>query len=1057
MPHHAPAVPAATGTGRGARVVAVLGPRQGTGVLIGPGLVLTCAHLLDLDALPIVLTEPTRTVTAQVAWCDRELDVALLACVDEAAQWPGGVLRLGRLGTEQPLPGCEVTGFPDVQRLRGRELDRDHFTGTVLPLAGLRSEEMTFEFDRPPAAERADGTSPLAGLSGAPVFAGETLIGIAREVQGGRAHYRVRCVPVSVIVDRPDFASHARWNGVWPRVTLEAVTGAHSEDARYEGEYAGALRAEYRRTRIFGLDELGRNDSEWDLDTAYLSLEAEAKGPGGPGLPYGGGTPQRIDALLASRPCVLLRGDAGAGKTTLVWWLAAHAAAGTLGPGLAELNGLVPFVVPLRTLRATATRYPVPGELPHSARLMIDGPPEGWAVRVLAAGRALLLVDGLDEVPPDDREEAHRWLSHLLERYPGNRCVATVRPLAVEPDWLKRSGFAELRLLPMRDDDIQAFVTAWHAAARLDSDPREPLDDLERDLAHQFRTNPTLADLARTPLLCAVICALHRLRQGFLPKTRWDLYQSALRMLLGERDERRKVGAPERIALTVEESTQLLQRIAVWLVREGQSLFTDLEAAQRIERALPGMAGARDRGTPADVLRYLLNRSGLLQERDEGVYQFAHRTFQDFLAAKELVEDDHLKELVRHATEDTWQDVILLAAGHCGRQQLAGLVNGLLKLRGRGRGDTPVLAALCAQHAAWLDERTLERVREGVVRLLPPVSGDGLRTLARLGPSLLPLLPDPATVTSADRGIARYAELISAIGGAEAVPHAYAWGSRHPAAAQVLAQSWSQYPAAAYAREVLARIPLAHFTLQVRSKEQLDEVRGLPGLDRLMIWGDFTTGELAGALDGSAPRSLLLRSNTAVSDLSFLRGATNRLERLDLVMCPRLDDFSALSDLTGLTGLTELRLRRVGADDLSAVPAHSGVTRLAIEASTGPVGTVGLEAWRSLSYLSVSRPANPTALLRQVDELPKLNQLELWIGSARDFHGAPACPAVRDLTLHLAEDRHGIERLPGLFPSLKRLHLLLNADFRVPGPRELKDLKALFPPTVGVIVNGSLL
>lgn len=68
--------------------------------------------------------------------------------------------------------------------------------------------------------------------------------------------------------------------------------GRFPRDARYEEEYTAALGAAYRRTKI----------SEWDLDTAYLSLEAQ-QNSGRTGLP-----PTRIDALLPDRPRVRLRG-----------------------------------------------------------------------------------------------------------------------------------------------------------------------------------------------------------------------------------------------------------------------------------------------------------------------------------------------------------------------------------------------------------------------------------------------------------------------------------------------------------------------------------------------------------------------------------------------------------------------------------------------------------------------------------------------------------------------------------------------------------------------------
>ncbi|WP_257583614.1 NACHT domain-containing NTPase [Streptomyces sp. TLI_146] len=942
------------------------------------------------------------------------------------------------VASERPLPYCEIVGFPDVQRYDGSCLDFDQFTGTVLPVVGRLRRTLTFEFDRPPATERRDGSSPLAGLSGAPVFVGDTVVGLVRKVPEGRGHRRVECVPMVELAANVGFRSRCvGFNGALPE-----VTGVYPDDVAYEEEYAKALRAQYRRTRIFGLDDLNRHDAEWDLDTAYLSLEAQSKGHGGLGMPDAG-APQRVDALLASRPRVLLRGEAGAGKTTLVWWLAAHAAAGTLGPQLAELNGLVPFVVPLRTLRAQGGAYPKPSELPYAARLVVDDAPDGWAARVLKTGRAMLLVDGLDEVPQDDREEAHRWLSSLLERYPRVRCVATVRPLAVEPGWLRHAEFEELRLLPMRDGDIQAFVAAWHRAARLDSDPQEPLDELERDLAHQFRTNATLAALARTPLLCAVICALHRLRQGFLPRTRWDLYQSALRMLLGNRDERRKVGSPERITLTVEESTQLLQRIAVWLVREGQTEFTAEQAGLQILRALPGMPNVRAQGPPELILRHLLNRSGLLQERGIDVYQFTHRTFQDFLAAKELVEDDHIKELVRHAGNEQWQDVILLAAGHCGRGQLPVLVNGLLKVKGIQAHEAHVLAALCAQHAAWLDEQTSERVKRSIAALLPP-NARTITSLARLGPDLLPQLPMPGDMEGDTYRAGPVVALINMIGGVEAIPYARAWASHSDSAKYEFAKAWDRYPIAAYAREVLSQIRWAGTPLGITSKDQLEELRRLPTVQDVFIIGDFTTEELTGSLSNLALRSVTLPFNAAVSSLSFLLGVQG-LHQLSVGDCPGLEDFSAL---TGLTTLDSLSLERVETGGLAVVPAHTGVTQLHVERIRDPSV---LEAWQGLSHFSVYQSGDTAALLAQVARMPRLTSMELQVRMFREILSGPPCPQIREVRLNGMDDVGDCRLLSRLFPSLERLSLILLTRQQL-SREERKELRTL--SGVAVTVNG---
>ncbi|MFJ3906643.1 NACHT domain-containing protein [Streptomyces sp. NPDC090025] len=880
-----------------ASTVLVLGEQQGSGVLVAPGVVLTSAHVMGGAHHATVVTPRRKMFELSVVWTDAELDAALLQSVPVI----GPAARPSVLATDRPVPGCQVLGYPRIQRYDSQKPDLDQFTCTVLPLAGHLRGVLTVELDHPPT-EDAAGESPLAGLSGAPVFSEGHLVGTVRSVPRGRGHHRLECVPVSAVL-ADDVAR------MWLPHARPLPIGDHPADQRYEKEYADAVAATYRRTRVFGLDELGKRASEWDLDTAYIALEAapRERGRTAPRAPTPGTLPRRIDELLADRPRALLRGDAGAGKTTLVWWLAAHAAAGTLGPGLAPLNGLVPFVVPLRTLRARGGGFPSPAGLPEVAGLMIDSAPEGWAGRVLAAGRALLLVDGLDEVGAADRDDAHHWLSGLPDRFPGTRCVVTVRPHAVAPDWLGGAGFEELSLLPLSGPDIEAFVAAWHDAARLDAGPAEraDLDALEHDLVQQFRQNRNLAELARTPLLCAVICALHRLREGLLPETRWELYDSALTMLLGARDDRRKVDAPEGIRMSVEEHRQLLQRLAARLVRSGQTEFTREQALQRLERDLPGMPRVQTQGTPAEILTHLINRSGLLQERADDVFQFAHRTFQDFLAAKEFVEDDGLPELLRHCPDQQWHDVLLLAAGHCGRRDMPVLVQGLLKAGSETRKRDLktalyVLAALCAQHSAWLDEGLHRRVRAAVRSVLPPRNPGQTAQLARLGAWLLPLLPGPSDV-AAD-AMNSITDLISDIGGAAALPYARSYAEAGQAGR--FAVCWHSFPEEDFARQVLPLVPPDQ-PIAISTVRQLRQLRELPRLTALMLIGDFPPEEISANLGGHALTRLGLSYNARLTTLDVFRSLdSSTLHSLLVDACPQLTGLDAVADLPALRRLT---------------------------------------------------------------------------------------------------------------------------------------------------------
>ncbi|MFN2496681.1 MAG: NACHT domain-containing NTPase, partial [Pseudonocardiaceae bacterium] len=154
-----------------------------------------------------------------------------------------------------------------------------------------------------------------------------------------------------------------------------------------------------------------------------------------------GSSSLRAEAALAEGPRTLLRGDAGSGKTTLLQWLAVTAARSGFSGPLAGWNGCVPFLL---RLRSYADRpLPQPDQLLAGvADPLVDLLPPGWVHRQLRTGRALLLVDGVDELVPAQRAGVRTWLRGLLAEYRQLRVVVTSRPGAADRSWLTGEGFA---------------------------------------------------------------------------------------------------------------------------------------------------------------------------------------------------------------------------------------------------------------------------------------------------------------------------------------------------------------------------------------------------------------------------------------------------------------------------------------------------------------------------------------------------------------------------------------------------------------------------------------
>ncbi|MER5489770.1 NACHT domain-containing protein [Streptomyces sp. NPDC002490] len=741
------------------------------------------------------------------------------------------------------------------------------------------------------------------------------------------------------------------------------ITRAPRPDARhasFERRYRDHVAAKHGKLTIYGID-LTSTPGTWPLDVAYLSLTSTEQtdppprtGPDpDPTRHFRGPLP--ADQVLATRSRVLLRGVAGSGKTTLVQWLAVSATRVAPDGPLGHLHDLVPFVLPLRTLTRHGERLPGPELFLTAAGSPLSGAqPEGWADHVLTAGRGLILVDGIDEVPEAERARTRAWLGDLLTAYPDNRWLVTSRPSAVRANWLAADDFAELTLSPMNPADVAAFVRRWHAAGRHDADDaaRALLDGYERQLLTAVAGKPDLGRLATNPLMCALICALHRDRRGYLPHGRKELYEAALAMLLSRRDRERDVLTTAGQELRQEPQTQLLQRLAYWLIRNGRTELVRERAEAIVGEALPAVPEAAALGDARAVFDHLLLRSGLLLEPSPGAVTFVHRTFQDYLGARRAVEEWDVGLLIGHAADDQWEDVIRMAVAHARPRERAEILDGLLATGdaappGRERTRVHLLAAACLEQATELDPAVRDRIAERVNALIPPPDSVSARELAAVGPLVLDLLPAPGET---DEEVARMAIITASHVDSEA---AIAYLAGHADAASLdlrsqLVWSWHRFDTHRYAEEVVARLDPEGLFFTAQSEAELVVLGELGGRPWIQLrTADIGPRAVAAYVDRHRPTCMALDVTQADGAIPWdVIDALSGREELHLssfgievspadwdrlAATPQLTallvtllEFGALPEDCVLPELTELTLygQAYGSVDVSALPVH---------------------------------------------------------------------------------------------------------------------------------------
>ncbi|MGA4843659.1 NACHT domain-containing protein [Streptomyces sp. G45] len=792
-----------------------------------------------------------------------------------------------------------------------------------------------------------------------------------------------------VVSPRAGASRRAARGPVAERVPDPVAARGDRED--FESWYRAYVERRYGQLSVIGLDLSRPERNCWPLDAAYLSLEfstpAQALPPGVLEDGRAGGTAtsvERAEQALAGRHRTLVRGLAGSGKTTLLHWLAVTTARRALPAELSHLADRVPFVLPLRSL-VRRGELPAPREyLAATGCPRAGAQPPGWADQVLVEGRGLLLVDGLDEVPQAQRARTRQWLRDLLAAFPRAACLVTTRPSAVPEGWLADGGFAELTVRPMGSRDVAVFVTRWHAAAAADAadaageQERAQLVALGEELKDTVRSQRDLSLLTTTPLLCALVCALHRDRRGHLPHGRMELYEAALSMLLHRRDRERDIDAPEGLALTEHQSVQILQRLAYWLIRNGQTELDHDMAVGLIDDALPAMPHVAQQADAEGVLRYLLARSGLLRQPSAETIDFVHRTFQDYLGARAAIEARDLPLLVRHAHEDQWEDVVRMAVAHARPAERATLLRRLIARGDRvakHRTRLHLLAMACLEHATELDPAVREEVERRAAALLPPRSTQAANTLAAAGPIILDLLPGPDGLEEDEA--AAVVHVARQIGGDAALMVMKRF--RASTSTRVLAalqESWDTFDAEDYAQVVLRHLTRPYL-LRVRSAEQLAALRTLPTPASVTFDGDFRSSDIVGAVMQGRVDSLEIVSNSVLRDVEVLRHLPS-VSHLFLRRCPEIMEFGGIRHLTELRHLTlELGLGRGG---LRRLPEHDALTHLMLwEKTCVSLETLeGVGRWPNLATLNLCGPVDGLSL---AVKLPKLNRLMLQTGA----------------------------------------------------------------------------
>ena len=243
----------------------------------------------------------------------------------------------------------------------------------------------------------------------------------------------------------------------------------------------------------------------------------------------------------------------------------------------------------------------------------------------------VLLLDGLDEIPEEYKDEVISEIESLARKLDTAKIILTART----SEYKAISGFSICQIKPLTSQQIYAISKAW-------------IKNADGFIAEV--NTKAYRDLVDRPLFLCFLLVIYNNSES-LPLQAYNIYEEIISLLLREWDKERKIPRISKYAdFGTEKKIKFLSELSFRLTYKRKTKSFDSKDLKEIYDEIYKMF-MLPKDQALDVINEIESHNGLIVEAHSKKFEFSHLSLQEYLCAYNIVMQPLTTKIIDYFTE----------------------------------------------------------------------------------------------------------------------------------------------------------------------------------------------------------------------------------------------------------------------------------------------------------------------------------------------------------------------------------------------------------------------